>query len=78
MVMITAGAVCISEVLMGQKCSLQALDMSDNSIGDDGITAIAGTLSNSQISELDVIFSRCGITLTGEITCSRITNQQQY
>ena len=62
MVMITAGAICIIEVLMG-KCSLQALDMSGNSIDDDSISAIVGTLSNSQISELDV--SRCGITLTG-------------
>jgi len=61
-VMITTGAICISEVFMG-KCSLQVLDMSHNNIGDDGITAIAGTLSNSQISELDV--RRCGITLTG-------------
>jgi len=60
--MITTGAICICEVFMG-KCSLQVLDMSYNNIGDDGITAIVGTLSNSQISELDV--SWCGITLTG-------------
>ena len=37
--------------------------MSDNNIGDDGITAITETLSNSQISELYV--SGCGTTLTG-------------
>jgi len=60
-VMITTGAICISEVL--GKCSLQVLDMSHNNIGDDGITAISGTFSNSQISELYV--RRCGITLTG-------------
>jgi len=60
--MITSGAICISEVFMG-KCSLQALIMLGNNIGDDGITAIAGTLCNSQINKLDV--SRCGITLTG-------------
>jgi len=60
-VIITTGVICISEAL--GKCSLQVLDMSSNNIGDDGITAIAGTLSNSQISELDV--SWCGITLTG-------------
>ena len=59
--MITTGAICISEVL--GKCSLQVLDMYNNKIGDDGITAIAETLSNSQISELRV--SRCDITLTG-------------
>jgi len=52
---ITAGAVCISEVL--SKCSLQVLDMSCNKIGDDGI------IGNSQISKLDV--SLCDITLTG-------------
>ena len=60
--MITTGAICISEVLT-EKCSLQVLDMSHNNIADDGITAIAGTLSNSQISEMGV--SRCGITLNG-------------
>ena len=58
---ITVGASYVSEMLV--ECSLQVLDMSGNNIGDDGITAITGTLSNSQISELDV--SRCGITLTG-------------
>ena len=37
--------------------------MSDNRIGDDGITAIATALTNSRISELWV--NGCGITLTG-------------
>ena len=37
--------------------------MSYNNIGDDGITAIAGTLSNTQINKLNV--SEFGITLTG-------------
>ena len=47
-----------------EKCSLQVLDMSgNNDIGDDGITAIARTLNNSQIAKLYV--SRCGITFTG-------------
>ncbi|XP_065901515.1 NACHT, LRR and PYD domains-containing protein 3-like isoform X2 [Dysidea avara] len=55
------GAICISAVL--GKCSLQVLDMSFNNIGDDGITAIARTLSNSQISKLEVC--ECDITLTG-------------
>ena len=59
--MITTGAICISAVL--GKCSLQVLDMSFNNIGDDGITAIARTLSNSQISKLEVC--ECDITLTG-------------
>ena len=37
--------------------------MSDNTIGDDGITAIATALTNSRISQLWV--NGCGITLTG-------------
>ncbi|XP_065920759.1 protein NLRC3-like isoform X2 [Dysidea avara] len=49
----TKGAICISEVL--GKCSLQVLHMPYNNIGDDGITAIAGALNSTQISELDVI-----------------------
>ena len=37
--------------------------MSYNTIGDDGITAIATALTNSRISQLWV--DKCGITLTG-------------
>ena len=61
-VIITTGATCISEVVMG-KHSLQVLEMKANNIGDDGISAIAGALSNSQISELYI--SKCDITLAG-------------
>ena len=43
--------------------SLQVLQMKANNIGDDGITAIAGALSNNQISELYI--SDCDITLAG-------------
>ena len=43
--------------------SLQRLDMDNNKIGDDGISAIAGVLGNCKINKLDV--SGCGITLTG-------------
>ncbi|XP_065906719.1 uncharacterized protein [Dysidea avara] len=61
--MITTGAICISEVFM-RKPSLQHLDMSFNlDVGNEGITAIAEALSNSQISYLYV--NRCGFTLTG-------------
>ena len=59
--MIPTGAICISEVL-GQ-CLLQVLDISDNNIGDDGITAIAGALGNSRINEL--LAGRCSITQAG-------------
>jgi len=43
--------------------SLQELHMSNNKIGDDGISAIAGALGNCKINILDV--EKCGITLTG-------------
>ena len=43
--------------------SLQELDMWNNNIGDDGISAIAGTLCNCKINILGVQW--CGITLTG-------------
>ena len=45
------------------KCSLQVLSISYNIIGDDGITAIAGALNSSQISELHIV--GCGITIIG-------------
>ncbi|XP_065888349.1 NACHT, LRR and PYD domains-containing protein 3-like isoform X2 [Dysidea avara] len=54
-------AVCISEILW--KCPLQVLSLSGNNIGDNGITAIAKVLGNSQICELYV--KKCGITLAG-------------
>ena len=60
--MITTGAISISKIMMVNH-SLQKLNIKDNSIGDDGISAIAGVLGNCKISELDV--SKCGITLTG-------------
>ena len=43
--------------------SLQVLNMNDNKIGDDGISAIARVLGNCKINGLYV--SECGITLTG-------------
>jgi len=60
--MIIAGAIDISEVLVGKR-TLQVLNISYNNIGDDGITAIAKALINSQIRELYVV--KCGITFTG-------------
>ena len=60
--MITTGAISISKMMMVNH-SLQELYISDNYIGDDGISAIAGALGNCKISELDV--RGCGITLTG-------------
>ena len=60
--MITTGAISISQVLMVNQTLLE-LHMIDNDIKDEGITAIAGSLSNSSITELGV--GRCGITFTG-------------
>ena len=60
--MITTGAISISKMMMVNH-SLQELYMWNNSIGDDGISAIARELGNCKINELHV--DECGITLTG-------------
>ena len=60
--MITTGAISISNMMMVNH-SLQLLYMNGNSIGDDGISAIARELGNCKIDLLDV--SQCDITLTG-------------
>ena len=60
--MYSTGATVISKLLM-DNCMIQELWMSHNTIGDDGITAIATALTNSRISKLWVM--NCGITLTG-------------
>ena len=60
--MITTGAISISQALMVNQTLLE-LDIGYNEIGDDGITAIAGSLSNSSITVLDVGY--CGISLVG-------------
>ena len=56
------GARYIGE-LLAVNSTLQVLWMSANAISDDGITAIAETLGNSRIKELDI--NRCSITLPG-------------
>ena len=60
--MITTGAISVSKMMM-VNCSLQELDMRNNSIDDSGISAIAGAFAHSKINILDV--RGCGITLTG-------------
>ena len=62
--MITTGAISISQALMVNQTLLE-LYMDGNKIGDDGITAIAGSLSNSNITLLNVM--DCGIGLVGVI-----------
>ena len=60
--MITTGAISISQALMVNQTLLE-LRMYRNQIGDDGITAIAGSLSNSNITLLNVRL--CGISVFG-------------
>ena len=60
--MITTGAISISQVLMVNQTLLE-LRMWNNQICDDGITAIAGSLSNSSITLLN--FGECGISVVG-------------
>ena len=60
--MITTGAISISQALMVNQTLLE-LQIGGNKIGDDGITAIAGSLSNSNITQLDV--EDCYIGLFG-------------
>ena len=60
--MITTGAISISQALMVNQTLLE-LCISGNQITDDGITAIAGSLSNSSITLLNVL--RCGISVVG-------------
>ena len=61
-IVITTGATSISQALMANKTLLE-LHMWNNQIGDDGITAIAGSLSNSSITLLGV--EECGISVVG-------------
>ena len=56
---ITTGAISISEMIN----TPQALDISSNPIGDEGIAAIARTLDNASISKLGI--HQCNITVTG-------------
>ena len=61
--MITTGAISMSQALRVNRALLD-LDMGyNNKIGDDGITAIAGSLSNSSINLLFVM--GCGIGVVG-------------
>ena len=60
--MITTGAISISNMMMVNH-SLQELYMNYDSIGDDGISAIARELCICKINKLAILC--CGITLTG-------------
>ena len=73
-IMITTGAISISQALIVNQTLLE-LNMLDNDIKDEGITAIAGSLSNSSITKLDV--RKCGIAFTGvrSLAAALSTNQ---
>ena len=58
--MITTGAISISQALMVNQTLLH-LNMRDNNIGDEGITAISSSLSSITL----LIVMKCGITFTG-------------
>ena len=56
------GVVYITELLMAN-CTLEALHIGGNDIGDEGIIIIARVLNKTNISKLYV--SKCGISLVG-------------
>ena len=60
--MCSSGAISISKMMM-KNHSLQKLYLWENSIGDNGISAIAGVLNNTKIIVLSV--RKCGITFAG-------------
>ena len=65
--MITTGAIAVSKILMGN-CTLQVLDVSTNSIGDDGISVIVEQLQHiTTLTKLYVI--ECGLSVKGTIVC---------
>ena len=72
--MITTGAISISQALMANKTLLE-LRMYDNEIGDDGITAIAGSLSNSNITLLHIW--NCGFGLVGATSLAAALSSNQ-
>ena len=72
--MITTGAISISHALMVNQTLLE-LYMRNNQIGDDGIIAIASSLSNSSITLLDV--NGCGISDVGVRSLAEVLSSNQ-
>ena len=72
--MITTGAISISQALMVNQTLLE-LYMGGNKISDDGITAIAGSLSNNNITLLNV--RRCDIGLVGVTSLAAALSSNQ-
>ena len=66
-VMITTGAIAVNKILMGN-CTLQVLNVSSNTIGDDGISVIVEQLQHiTTLTELDV--TKCRLSVKGTIVC---------
>ena len=71
--MITTGAIYISQALMVTQTLLE-LNIGYNKIGDDGIIAIAGSLSNSSITALDISSSGIGFVGVQSLAATLSTN----
>jgi len=69
LVLILVGASCIAELLMTNSV-LEELSLKYNSIGDDGIIAIAKNLNKSVLSELNIV--GCQITLDGALSLAAV------
>ena len=68
--MITTGAIAASKILMGN-CTLQVLNVCNNTIGDDGISVIVEQLQHiTTLTKLVVI--ECGLSVKGTIVCGII------
>jgi len=65
--MIITGAVYISQ-LLNITHALQALDMSRNDIGDDGMTVISETLQHNK-SLTTLVVEHCGLSVKGIVVC---------
>ena len=64
-VIVTTGAGCVGELLKVNN-SLQELDMSDNPIGDDGMSSVAdGLQCNNTLTKLNV--NMCGFSVEGTV-----------
>ena len=72
--MITIGAISISQALMVNQTLLE-LHMRDNKIGENGITAIAGSLSNSNITLLNVRWCDIGLVGVTSLAAALSSNQ---
>ena len=74
--MITTGAISISQALMVNQTLLE-LHMDNNKIGDNGITAIAGSLSKSYITLVLLNVSGCDIGLIGVTSLAAALSSNQ-